>query len=302
MNPASPISFSPNMIFVIVAVLIVLAMMMGRKNRTTHRTSFGWWIGLGVLLFIGSGFIFFARSGSGATIEVRHSVRSAINEMKNQIRTGAETVRDSLEQGLDEMSKGVDQVQGTIGSLGSSDSKSKGKKKSSTTAPIVAKITAPTAIVSWTVEVKDKDRKQKKEEVDKLLHSKATISINRWLTERMPVKNIDLNVVTTPWLQERGVFSEPIEYQTQEVPRVNTSETDPLIGGTLKVILTPTVQESLLDLGYEQVNTLLKSDQFQAQWIITTILLGITGFVAILGLVKTVVTRRVSGYAAQPVS
>jgi len=290
------------MIFVIVAVLIVLAMMMGGKNRTTNRTSYGWWIGLGVLLFIGSGFIFFARSGSGPITEVRHSLKSAINEMKNQIRSSTEVVRESLEQGLDEMGKGVDQVQGTIGPLANSDSKTKGKKKPSTPAPVVVKATVPTVSVSWTVEVKEKDRRQKKEDVDKLLHSKATSSVNRWVTERMPMKNIFLNAVTTPWLQERGVFSEPIEYQTEDVPRANTSETDQLFGGTMKVVLTPAVQESLLDLGYEQLNTLMKNEQFQAQWIITTILLGITGFVGILGLVKTLVGRQTSAYAAQRAS
>lgn len=297
MNAASQISISPNLIFVIVAILIVLSMMMGGKNRTTNRTSYGWWIGLGVLLFIGSGFIFMARSGVGPITEVRHSLKSAINEMKNHIRTGTESVRESMEQGLDDMGKGVDQVQEAFGSVGTSDSKTKSKKKPPASAVAVIKANVPTVNVSWTVEVKEKDRKQKKEEVDKLLLSMATSSVNRWVTERMPLKNIYLNGVTTPWLQERGAFSETIEYQTQDVPRVNTNETDPLIGGTMKVVLTPAVQESLLDLGYEQLNALLRNEQFQAQWIITIVLLGITGFVAILGLVKSVVTRRVSGYA-----
>lgn len=298
MNPASQISINPGMIFVIVALLIVLAMMMGGKNRTTHRTSYGWWIGLGVLLLIGSGFIFFTRSGSGPITEVRHSVKSALIEMKNQLRSGTETVRDSLEQGLDEMSKSVDQVQEAVGSLSSSDSKAKGKRKP----PAVVNTTLPSGNVSWTVEVKEKERKQKKEDVDMLLLSKATSSINRWVTDRMPMKNIYLNAVITPWLQERGVFSEPIDYQSEDVPRANTSETDQLFGGTMKVVLTPAIQQNLIDLGYERLNAVLKNDQFQAQWIITIILLGITGFVAILGLVKTLVTRRVNGNAADPVS
>lgn len=290
------------MIFVIIAILIVLAMMMGGKNRTTHRTSYGWWIGLGVLLFIGSGFIFFGRLSVSPNYEVRHTVRSAINEVKNQIRVGIETGREALDQGLGEIGKGVEQVQGAVGSSGNNDSKTKGKKKSSATAPAVARITVPTASVSWTVEVKDDDRKQKKEDVDKLLLNKATASINRWVTDRMPMKNVRLNVVTTPWLQEQGVFSEPIDYQSEEVPRANTSETDQLFGGTMKVVLTPGVQERLLDLGYEQLNAILKDDQFQSQWIVSIVLMGITVFVGILGLVKTIVFRRTSGYAAQPVS
>ncbi|MFT3878927.1 MAG: hypothetical protein QM703_04615 [Gemmatales bacterium] len=296
MNPASQVSFSPTLIFAVVAILIVLAMMMSGKSRTTHRTSFGWWIGLGVLLFIGSGFIFFVRSGGGAITEVRHSMRSAVNEMKNQLRSGSEAVRDSIEQGLEELGQGLDQAKEATGTLGSSSSKAKGKKKPSTDASVVVKTTTPSASVSWTVEVKDKDRKQKKEDVDKLLHSKATNSVNRWVTDRMPLKNIFLNVVTTPWLVERGAFPESIEYQPEEVARANTNEKDQLYGATMKVVLTPTVQANLLDLGYDQLNESLRNEQFQMQWIITTILLGITGLVAILGLVKTVVTRRVSGY------
>ncbi len=302
MNSTSPMWINPNMIFVIVAVLIVLAMLMGGKNRTTRRTSFGWWIGLGVLLFIGSGFIFFARSGSGSNFEVRHSVRSAINEVKNQIRVGVETGREALDQGREEVSKSIEQIQGAFGSQGSSTTKTKGKKKPDAAASVVGKSTSPTGNVSWTVEVKEKDRKQKKEDVEKLLQSKATVSVNRWVADRMPVRNFFLNAVTTPWLQERGAFSEPIDYQTEEVPRANTSETDQLYSGTMKVVLTPSVQESLLDMGYDQLNEVLKSDQFQAQWIVSLVLMGITIFVGILGLVKTVVFRRATGYAAQPIT
>lgn len=295
MNQVSPISFNANMIFVVVAVLIVLAMMMGGKNRTTHRTSFGWWIGLGVLLLIGSGFVFFVRTSTGPTIEVRHSGRSAFDSVKEQVRHGMETARESFDKSMGEVAK-------TFGASASSESKSKGRRKPSELTPAVAKPAVPSVSVSWTVEVKEDERKQKKEEVDKLLLLKATDSVNRWVTDRMPLRTLAPDLVTVPWLQERGAFPDPVEYQTMEVPRVNTSETDPLLGGTMKVVLTPAVQESLLDLGYEQLNVVLKSEQFKAQWIITTILLGITGFVAILGLVKTLVTRRMSMFPGQPAS
>lgn len=300
MNPSSQFLINPNTIFVIMALLIVGAMMMGKKNRTTHRTSYGWWIGLGVLLFIASGFIIFSRSGSGSNYEVRHSVKSAITQVKNQIRTTIENGRESLEEGLDELSKGMAQVEETVNSLGTSSSKTKGKKKPSSVAPTFSMVTTPASLVAWTVEVKENDRKQKKEEVDKLLFSKATSSVNRWVTERMPLKNLSLNVVTMPWLKERGAFPEPIDYQTQEVPRANTTDTDPLIGGTMKVVLTPEVQESLLEMGHQQLNALLKADQFQAQWIISLVLLGITLLVGIIGLVKAVAARKLPEVTAAP--
>jgi hypothetical protein len=46
MNPSTILTFNANMIFVVVGGLIILSMIMGRKNRTTNRTSMGWWIGL----------------------------------------------------------------------------------------------------------------------------------------------------------------------------------------------------------------------------------------------------------------
>jgi len=303
MNHASPITFNANMIFVVVALLIVLAMVMGRKNRTTHRTSYGWWIGLGILLFIGSGFLGYSKLRISPTREVRYSGRSAIENMKDEIQNGLESARDAsreaLEQSHEAMTQAAEQMKQALGASTSKETK-KSKKNSSNTTVMISKPTVPSVKVSWAVEVKDKDRKQKKEDVEKLLMSKAAISVNHWVTERMPLKNIYLNVVTPLWLKDRGAFPEDIDYQDEEVPRSNTIQKDLLWGGSMKVELSPTLQESLLELGYQQLDTVLKDNQFEAQGIIAIVLFGITCFVGLLGLVKTVVFRRMSSFAGQP--
>jgi len=301
MNPTSPMTFNTNLIFVVVGVLIVMAMVMGRKDRTTQRASYGWWIGLGVLLFIVSGFLGFNRLKVSPVTEVRHSGRSAFDDVKIEIQNGIDGARESIQKGMSEVTKSMEEVQQSLGAFSSTETRSSSRAKKKSPAPPAppAPPAVPLSTVSWSVEVKDKERKQKKEDVEKLLLSKATSSVNRWVTERMPVQYRFLNVITTPWLQERAVFPEPIDYQTEEVPRANTSETDQLLGGTIKVVLSPVVQESLLELGYDQLESMLRNDQFQAQWIISIVLVGITVFVGILGLVKTFVFRRVTTYQAQ---
>ena len=305
MNLASPFTFNANMIFMIVAVLIVLAMVMGRKSRTTHRTSYGWWIGLGILLFIGSGFLGISRFRLSPRTEVRYSGRSAIENMKDEIHNGLESAREAsreaLEQSHEAMTQAAEQMKQALGASTSKETK-KTKKNSSNTTVTIAKSTVPSVKVSWSVEVKDKERKQKKEEVEKLLMSKAAIRVNEWVTERMPLKNMYLNVVTPLWLKDHGAFPDEIDYQEEDVPRSNTTQKDPLWGGTMKVELIPTLQENLLEMGYQQLDTVLNDDQFATQGIIAIVLFGITCFVGLLGLVKTVVFRRMSSYAGQPVS
>lgn len=294
MNPASPLPFNVNLIFVIVGGLIVLAMIMGRKNRTTQRSSYGWWIGLGILLFIASGFLGFTQLRVGPVTEIRHSGRSAFQEMKEEIRAGVASARDSIQKGLEEVKKSTETVQQTLETSRSTDNRSRAKRKASS-APLPPAIpSVPLVTVSWVVEVKEKERKQKKEDVENLLLSKAASSVNRWVTERMPLKDAYLDIATPAWLQERGVFPDPIDYQTEEVPRANTSLTDQLLGGTMKVILTPSVQENLIEQGYQQLELIMSNNQFQTQWIVSNVLLGITVFVGILGLVKTLVFRRMT--------
>jgi hypothetical protein len=221
--------------------------------------------------------------------------------MKYELRNGIEAARDSLEQGLGEVKKGVEQAQQSLNTTTGNESRSKNKRNTRDTTTVYHPAT-PTETVYWTVEVKDKERRQKTQEVENLLKLKAAQSVNQWVTERMPLKNIFLNVVTVPWLQERGVFSDPIEFETEDVPRINSSETDPLSGGTLKVSLLPAVQVSLLEMGYLQLESIMRNEQFQAQWIISIVLFGITVFVGILGLVKTLVLRRESAFQGQPVT
>ena len=306
MNHASLLTSNANLIFVVVAVLIVLAMVMGRKNRTTHRTSYGWWIGLGVLLFIGSGFLGISQYRFSPMKEVRYSGRSAFENMKDEIQNGLESARDAareaMEQSHDAMTKGAEEMQEALGAATSKETRSKTKRKSSAAMVAVSKPAVPSVTVSWAVEVNDKERSQKKEEVEKLLKSKAAIIVNHWVTERMPLKNIDLNVVTPFWLQDRGAFPEEIDFQKEQVDRAFTDQKDPLWGGTMKVELTATLQENLLEMGYQQLDSVLKDDQFKAQGIIAIVLFGITCFVGLLGLVKTVVFRRMSTFAGQPVS
>ncbi len=306
MNHASLLSSNANMIFVVVAVLIVLAMIMGGKNRATHRTSYGWWIGLGVLLFIGSGFLGISQFRFSPMKEVRYSVQSPFPSMRDEIQNGLESARDAAREALEHsheaMAKGAEQVQQALEAATSKENRSKTKRTSSNSGVTVSKPAVPSKMTSWAVEVQEKERKQKKEEVEKLLMSKAAISVNHWVTERMPLRNMYLNVVTPLWLQDHGAFPEVIDFQQEQVDRAFTDQKDPLWGGTMKVELSPTLQENLLEMGYQQLDSVLKDDQFKAQGIIAIVLFGITCFVGILGLVKTVVFRRMSTFAGQPVS
>lgn len=293
MNAPTTFALKPIVIFAVVAGLVILAMVMGRKN--SQRTGFGWWIGLGILLFVISMFfsIFSLRS---SVTEVRYNDRSAFREalaeVKGNIQNAVETVRDSIQDGVQEVKDGVEEARQSI--QRTTQSSGRKSKTSSTTITVVANPNnTPMNTVTLLVNVKDKERSQNKDEVKNTLIEKATRSVNRWASERLPIPNYAFNLVDEAWLQEHRAFPEEVEFTQELLPRVNPSELDPLFGGTLKVVLTPAVQNALLEIGCTRLQTQLQDDQFTAQGIICICLLGLTGFAGLMALAKTLFTRRV---------
>ena len=288
----------PTMLFAIAGGLIVLAMLMGRKSNGSGRTSVGWWIGLAVLLVVVSGFLGFSRLRISPVVEERHSGRSAIDramsEMRDKIESGVRAARDSMQKGLDEAQKSVEETEEAINTVttkvtssGMKNAKS-GKASSSeiTTTPL------PTTKVEWTVEVTGADRSQRQQVVQERLEQRAAESVNRWVNERMPVKYYGFHFITPAWLVDHGAFPNAIEYEKESLDRANTDQKDVLIGGALKVVLPPKLQQTLLDMGYRELESQLQNEKVEIQGVMFVILLGITGFVGILALVKTLVSRR----------
>lgn len=296
MSSSSQIVFVPKMIFAVIAGLIVLAIIMGRKQRYSYRTGFGWWIGLGVLLVVVSGFLYFSRLAVSPIVEERRGGRSAFNQviadMKEHIAAGLEAARESMKEGMDEVHRSVDEAQESINSV-VKESKSTSKLRGANTTVVKGTTsTTPTTVVQWTVEVKDRERSQQQEVVEKRLHEKAASSVNRWLNDQLPVKYYGMQVIGPQWLIDNGAFPDPISYAPAEVPRMNSSLTDKLYGGALTVKLLPNLQQTLLDLGYQELEQSIQAEKLQTQGVIFIVLMGITGFMGILGLVKMVVSRR----------
>lgn len=286
MNPTTQFVMKPGIIFAIIAVLVILAMVMGRKND--NRAGWGWWIGLGLLLVIVSGFFSFTTLSGGSTIEERYAnttnMRDVMTGVKNDIQAGTSQVRDAVQEAMAEARASIQR---------SAQTNSRKNKSNATVTVVSSSNTAPPNTVTLQVMVKDKERSQQEDEVKKALLAKAARSVNRWVSERLPIKTYYLNVVDQAWLQDHNAFPEEPQLDKEMLPRTDPSLLDPLYGGTLKVVLTPALQSSLIDMGYAQLQTHMQDEQFTTQGIISICLLGLTGFAGLLALVKTLIVRRV---------
>ncbi len=280
------LTLSPPLIFAIVVGLVVLAMTMSGKNK--NRSSMGWWIGLAVLLFITSGF--FGLNSMRSKVEQRQRNKTIVTSIKDDLHGTIAQVRDSLQEGLDEVRSGIEEAKEAISSTGRTTSVNvvkKGKANSLPAVPPVPKI--PRTPYVTTIELKEGEGSSQKQEVVNKLKSKAVATAHQWIIDRLPSRVALPEPVSVKWLEENGAFPEPVDFSTQEIPRANTSQTDTLYTGSLKMVLTSEVQETLLEKGYSQLQELLEDHRFTTQWIITIVLFGVTLLIGLLGLLRGMV-------------
>lgn len=289
-----------NFIFILMGGLIVLAMIMGRRSNNAHRTGTGWWIGLGVLLVVVSTFLGFTKMRFGSVREERHNPRNAfseaVDEFRDELRTGLEHARDSIRDSLQTAQDGVEEARKAMTNVNAVARK---RNTNATTVKVVkSSASTPRTPTAWMVEVTDRERSQRQKDVELRLYMKAVDSVNRWINERMPVNwMMHYPIINSDWLKNHGVFPEPIDYQEELVPRFNSSEKDKLYGGTLKVSLMPEVQETLLNIGYQKLDETLQDDKFLAQGIIFICLAGMTILLGLIALLRGFIIGRFSAVA-----
>lgn len=279
MNDFPVIKFTPMLSFIIVAGLVVLGMLLGGKNK--HRAGMNWWIGLAVLLLITSGFVgMYSYRQSGMT-EERQSVRRFVSDFKDDIRSGIDSAKEALQEGMQELQQATDSAKGAFASTRNTRKNSGKTIKVTTNAPSVPK--APRTPFDFTVSLTEKERSTKQEIVDAKLKSKAIDYIQRWIDERMPCRNYIAIRLDSQMLEKEGAFAEKIDYEKEPITNPTTGETEQLLGGVLKVNLSPALQETLLDMGYESLQSQLQSDQLLKQFIVFATIMGITLLMGLLG-------------------
>lgn len=294
MNGSTSFTISPILSFLVVGGLIVLAMAMSRRNQDSQRAGFGWWIGLGLLLLVVSGFLAVTRMRGGAVKEERHTGRYAFNQAIAEMKEGIASGAQAMQEGLDEASKSIEEVQKAMTSA-KSGSKTSNKRTGNSASVTVGSVPAiPLSTLEWTVEVKGDECSQNQRQVASNLMEKAVASVNKWVNERMPIKSLWFRAIDENWLLEHNALPLPVKFETEGIPRLDSNEKDPLHGGTLKVVLSPATQQSLLEIGYKRLEELLLEDKFEGQAIIFFVLVVITGMALALGTVKTLYARRVS--------
>lgn len=288
----------PTLLFAIAAGLIVFAMLMGRRQDATQRSSLGRWIGLTALLLIASCFIVFTQMRGGVRMEERYSGRSAldhaITQMKDRINEGMATAKESLEGGMNEVSKGMEEVQKSLSKAGSrgSSSASRGNRTStSSSASKTTRIPMPTTEVGWTVELNNDDHSQRVEVVIQRLHEQAAKTVNRWINERLPLKNYALQCVNSDWLSEHNAFPTPPMITPQPIDRANTNLKDTLFGGSIKIVLPPALQQTLLEKGFSDLEEAMQNEKYDIQFVMFIVLMGLAGLSGLLGMARLLVRR-----------
>lgn len=296
MNSSGTFYLNFNFIFILMGGLIVLAMIMGRRSKNSHRTGTGWWIGLGVLLVVVSTFLGFTKMRFGSVREERHNPRNAFSEAVDEFRTGLEHAKESIRDSLQSAQDSVEEARKAMTNVNAVARK---RNTNSTTVKVIkSSASTPRNPTAWMVEVTDRERSQNQKDVERRLYMKAVDSVNRWVNEHMPVNWIMYyRTIDSDWLRNHGVFPEPIDFQEELVPRSNSSVKDKLYGGTLKVSLVPEVQETLLNIGYQQLEETLYNDKFLAQGIIFICLAGMTILLGLIALLRGFIIGRYSAAA-----
>jgi hypothetical protein len=278
MNANAQLSMTPIYILIVVG-LVGFSMLMSRKGK--HRTGMGWWIGLAVILFVVSGF--FSIRSLRSNSEERYRDGTYVYQIKEQVQGALSQAKESLEEGMEGLKENLEEAKRALTNAGRT-----GKKGNTvvvnTNAPPAPKV--PRTPYSTTLELKDRDRSAKKEQVEQRLREKAVNYVRQWVSDRMPIRHYGYLNINERWLQDNGAFPEPVEYTEEEIARLNTSSTDRLYGGTLKLLLSSNVQEQLIDQGYSSLQYYLEENKFTTQWIITIVLCGVTGLFALFGIIR----------------
>jgi hypothetical protein len=266
----------------IVAGLVVLAMVLGSRKKS-HRAGMNWWIGLAVLLLVTSGFmgIFFIRGGSMS--ENRQSVRRYIDDtignIKDDLRSGVESAREAIQEGMKELSQATETPRKATTK---SNRNSTVYVSSSNTTPKV-----PRTPYHFTVSLAKSERSTRQETVDSRLKDKVWAYLQRWVDDRMPYRtwvHLDMRM-----LEREGVFEKGVNHEPEEIRNPNTGEKETLFGGTMQVTLSPALQETLLDIGYEKMADELQMIQLAKQFVVFTVIVGITVLMAIFAIVRRLV-------------
>ncbi|HMP17427.1 MAG TPA: hypothetical protein PKD72_10415, partial [Gemmatales bacterium] len=232
MNQHVHISLAPGMILLIVVGLVILSMFMSGKNK--HRSSLGWWVGLGVLLLVLSGI--YTTRNIGARVEERYKDQSYTSRFREDLQSSMGQLKESLQEGMTQLKKGLSDSRDALNAAVAS-SANPGQKKSGVTVIRNLGTTARTPRTPYvsTVQLKDREQSSKKEQVEQRLYERGMQYIANWVRERMPLRHTPGLSLDLAWLKDNGVFPEPVQFTEQDIPRANTQETDKLYGGSLKL-------------------------------------------------------------------
>lgn len=280
MNEVPLVRFTPGLSFMIVAGLVVLAMVLGSRKKS-HRAGMNWWIGLAVLLLVTSGFMGIFFMGTSSFSENRQSARryidDTISNIKEDLRHGVESAREAIQEGMQELKQATEPTR-----RGSSLKSNRKSTVFVSSNPNATKV--PRTPYNFSVSLDKSERSTRQETVDSRLKDKVWAYLQRWVDERMPYRtwvHLDKSM-----LEREGVFEKAINYEKEEIPNPKTGEKETLIGGTMEATLSPALQETLLDIGYEKMADELQLIQLAKQFVVFTVIVGITVLMAIFAIIR----------------
>jgi hypothetical protein len=271
MNPVP--GWNMTTVLAVLIGIVVFSMFMGNRSaRNKPRT--GWWGGLVVVLIIVSGVLSFTYLKRGIREERFADRHLWTKEVQGQVEEQVRKVTDKAKKGIDEAMRTMSIAQ---------EKAMKGTEARSGVTTVSVN-TSPKEPVLLTVELPKDQASKDRKVVENRLKDLATEKVAQWLRDRMPFKGVYYkSLVSGSFLEEARAFPSPICFDKQEVEVGSDSdEKDTLYGGSLEILLSPVLQERLIDMGYHRIDEYLKDEKLTHQSIIAMFLgMGTLGAVGI---------------------
>jgi hypothetical protein len=273
-------------IFFVIMAIVGFSMFMGQKSPR-HGTRAGWWAGLVVLLIVLSAFFGTTILRTRSVQEVRHAGQvswssNVADKVKEQLREVKEQTEDAVDEAKRAMNHALKRDTGDRGR-----SRSRVEVRIPTPpAPPAMSLTGPLKEVTFEITLPNNERAQKLEQLDRKLKEKAAEQVTQWVREGVPYQKWLTPFITPEILEARGAFPEPVEPIVEEIPRDSQLPgfgKDPLYNGTLKVVLSPPLQEFLKNETFRAIDVRLSEHKLMQQGVVFTMLLINTLAAGVIG-------------------
>jgi hypothetical protein len=265
----------------IVIGMVVVAILMGRRS-SAGRIGSNWWIGL-VVMLVAISIIFgwtrtsFRSIREERNVPARTVISEARQEIEDQAREVGRTIKDTvseLKENLEEIAKGA-----SAESKGSGKAKSKTPPRAPTAASTPPPPRPPAVTKTWLVKLDVNERSGSEARVREYVVEKAHESVRRWVCSELPVRcylRFDNTVMT-----ELGLTPDKVDIVDESFTL--NGQTENVYTGSMKVVLTPQLQESLKTAAFEQASRFLERQKEEEQFIVFGNLMGMACLAILLG-------------------